>query len=501
MNRITEFADTFIPKNIPKSKKAALREELICHLLDKADHYKDIGYEESVSIDKAIEEFGADEEMKNYIREEFEELYQERTIWGILAGVFIWGLNILCWPLDLWVGSADYNRDPDPLGAFMSFLMIFAVVGLIVFARIKKYRKMLFFIGLSNASIVGFFLWCFYPQMAAYSMWYNTIYLIDRFTPFISYDTIASYVICSVFLVGVPCILALYPLIASVLLKTGKIYDVKNPRKKSITVACICFSVMLITCMLQKTGFRYSDEYPVFFSPYNVSISEETEDIYNRINIGDTVEQAEEIMDEYAIQSIEKYRGFLDRLGKKQLDKKLEEMAFDEDYKIYFPPYSHIKGEGFVGIKSENGIVTGVAVGNIDKYIFNEKSKTFGYSQSGTWKTEDDMEAVREFVNSLKPGDSEEYITSSFGEDFGVLGEDMGMVYAIRKYTEDGALKTYYRVYYYGLTNPEKKLDFEKYSPYYLELYFTEGVLKKGTLYTREYADTDMLPKKIMTIG
>ena len=501
MNRINEFVEEFIPKNLPKRKAKMLKDELTCHLLDKADHYMDIGYERSISIDKAIDEFGTDDGMKEYIRSEFEELYHERTIWGILAAVFIWGLNILCFPLDLWVGSADYNRDPDPLGAFMSFLMIYAVLGLIVFARIKKYRKMLFFIGLSNASIVGFYLWCFYPQMATYSMWYNIVYLVDRFTPFLIYDTLPSYVICTFCLVGIPAILALYPITASVLLKIGKIHDVKNPRKKSIIVACVCFAVMFVTCMLQKTGFKYSDDYPVFFSPYNVYISAETDNIYNRISIGDTVEYAESVLDEYAILSIEEYRGHLDKLGQKQFDKKLQEMNFHEDYKIYFPPYSYIKGEGFVGIKSENGIVTGIAVGNVDRRMFNEKARTFGYTGTGTWKSWDDMVAVSVYLASLKAGDSADDILSNFGDDYGLLGDDMGMIYSKRKYLEDGTLKTYYRVYFYGETDPEKKLDYEKNSPWYLELYFTEGLLEKGALYTREYIENDMLTKKLMTIG
>ncbi len=496
MNRINAFVEEFIPKNLPKKKAKMLKDELTCHLLDKADHYMDIGYEMSVSIDKAIEEFGTDEGMKKYIRAEFEELHGERTIWGILAALFIWGLNILCFPLDLWSYSADFNRDPDPLGAFMSFLMIFAVVGLIVFARIKKYRKMLFLIGLSNASIVGFVLWCFYPQMATYSMWYNMIYLIDRFTPFLSYDTVFAYVTGWIFPFGVPAVLAIYPIIASVLLKIGKIGEVKNPRKKSITVACVCFLVMFATCMLQKTGFKYYDDYPVYMTPYDIYISEETADIYDRINIGDTVEYAEEVMDEYAIQSVELYRSFLTRLEQKQLDAQLAEMAFDEDYKVYFAPYSHIKGQGFVGITEENGIVTGIAVGNIDGKIFNEKAQTFGYYDTGTWKTWDDLRLAKEFVNSLKYGDREDVIIPFFGEDFGPLGEDIGVIYSQRKYIEDGVYKTYYRVYFYG----ETVRSYEEFECYYLELYFTEGLLQKGAFYTNEYEGNKQLPKKLLTI-
>lgn len=497
MNRINDFVDSFIPKDLPKKKAKALKEELTCHLLDKVDYYMEIGYEMSISMDKAIEEFGTDEDMKNYIRAEFEELYHERTIWGILAGIFIWGLNILCLPLDLWSYSADFNRDPDPLGAFMSLLMIFAVVGLIVFARIKKYKKMLFFIGLSNATIVAFPLFCIYPQMATYSMWYNMIYLIDRFTPFLMHNTTAEVILLWIFIIGMPAILALYPLITSVLLNFDKLHYVKNPRKKSIAVASVCFAVTLVTCMLQETGLKYADEYPVFFTPYDVHISDETEDVYNRINIGDTVEYAEAVMWEYEIQSIEKYRGFQDKLGKKQLDHKLREMDFDEDYKVYFPPYSYIRGEGFVGIKEENGIVTGVAIGNITEDMFNEKSHTFGYSNSGTWKTWDDLNLAKEFVSGLKLGDKEEDIIPCFGDDSGLLGEDIGLVYSQRKYLEDGAYKTYYRVYFYG----ETVQNLEEFEAYYLELYFTDGLLQKGAFYTKEYTDTEMIPKKIMTIG
>ena len=154
-----------------------------------------------------------------------------------------------------------------------------------------------------------------------------------------------------------------------------------------------------------------------------------------------------------------------------------------------------------MGIMSENGIVTGVAIGNVEAHMFNEKADTFGYTRSDPWKNEEGMQWNREYIESLSVGDSEEEITSLFGEDFGVLGDDFGMTYAMRKYIENGVYKTYYRVYYYGVTNPEEKLYYKQHTPYYLELYFTEGALQKGALYTREYTDDDILTIKLLTIG
>ena len=57
MNRITDFVDGFIPDNIPKKEATLIRAELTCHIMDKADFYKDIGYNDMESIDKAIADF------------------------------------------------------------------------------------------------------------------------------------------------------------------------------------------------------------------------------------------------------------------------------------------------------------------------------------------------------------------------------------------------------------------------------------------------------------
>ena len=71
MNRITDFVDSFIPKNMPKKKALLLKAELTCHIIDKADFYKEIGYDDTESVNKAIEDFGTDETDKKFIFNEF----------------------------------------------------------------------------------------------------------------------------------------------------------------------------------------------------------------------------------------------------------------------------------------------------------------------------------------------------------------------------------------------------------------------------------------------
>mgnify|MGYP003298839072 CR=1 FL=1 len=40
MNRVKAFVDSFIPENLPKKKRLELKDELECHILDKADFDK-----------------------------------------------------------------------------------------------------------------------------------------------------------------------------------------------------------------------------------------------------------------------------------------------------------------------------------------------------------------------------------------------------------------------------------------------------------------------------
>ena len=184
INIIINYIDSITPKNISKKKKQILHDELLCHILDRIDYYKEIGYSEEQSTDKAIEDMGTDEETKKYLYDEFEELYHERTWWAFIPSAIMLLLNYLCLPLDTWVTSADYNDEPTGWKILVSFAMLFVCFAFIRFAEIKRFRKMLVGIGLSNLIIAVSLLCCFYPQAALFAVEQNFYLMLDKCTPF-----------------------------------------------------------------------------------------------------------------------------------------------------------------------------------------------------------------------------------------------------------------------------------------------------------------------------
>lgn len=254
MNRISQFVDSFIPKNIPKKKAGVLKDELTCHIMDKAEFYREIGYDYTESVNKAIEDFGTDEADKSFIFKEFEELYSERSIWGIISFVVIGVMNLLCNDFGLYVATADYYRDPDPPSIFISFMLILLVLSIIFVARIKKYRKTLIATGVINVLICLSVLAAFYPQMASYAVSYNIIYLLSLDCGVIEYALpVATYRI-------VLLLPSLYCFIEAVRIRKGTAKDVSNPKKKA-AIFCVIFIVIAIaSSVLYPTSEKYVEE-------------------------------------------------------------------------------------------------------------------------------------------------------------------------------------------------------------------------------------------------
>lgn len=166
MNKTETYINSLIPKNISGKKRKLLYSELQNHIYEKVDYYIELGYSKEDSENKAIEDFGTDENIIKSINREFESLYHERTWWSVAVAIIISVMNLMCFWLDAWIYSADWNDLPESDDVLISFAMIFAVIFAVAFARAKKYRKMLIGIGVANIGVAFSVLLAFYPQTA-----------------------------------------------------------------------------------------------------------------------------------------------------------------------------------------------------------------------------------------------------------------------------------------------------------------------------------------------
>ncbi len=479
MNKISNFIDEFIPKNISKKRRLLLANELENHLLDKSDFYKEIGYPEEESIKKAIDDFGSDEKMKKIIFNEFEELYSEKSILGVVAFFAIQLINWICYFLGTWVISADFNDDPSIFGTLVSFGMILTICILIIFARIKKYRKMLIAIGLSNILLLAVILFNFYPQCAAYSVTYNLMYLIEFITPislgfeFFYYD----YSFIPVFLMEfIPFVFAVYCLFISVRIKKGSAKTIENSKKK-ITVFSIIFSlVALTTAFLLPTSLSYKKNYNRWFDEYYNCIIEEVDAVFEIISIGDSYDEISNMLASQGYTTAEAYEETLSRTELKQFKDSYEQFNFADGYEVWFKTEKIPKGNGFIGIKTENGLITAKAVGNLEKDMYTSRTfdgYCFGAEHVG-YKYE--VVEMNKYFRSLKKGEDEEEILKK-------ISQNIGIIYTKRFSLENGVEKHYYRIVSEGY------IDYEAIhsTTLYAELCFENGKLTDGALYEEHF--------------
>lgn len=74
-SKIQEFIKDFIPKNITKEMKIELQNELECHIYDRIDYYKEIGYSDEESFEKALKDFCDDKQTKEQINKSFQKIH------------------------------------------------------------------------------------------------------------------------------------------------------------------------------------------------------------------------------------------------------------------------------------------------------------------------------------------------------------------------------------------------------------------------------------------
>ncbi len=494
MNRIENYIDSIVPKNLSKKKKQLIRDEIGTHIYERVDFYKEIGYDENASVEKALADMGEDEEVKLSIRNEFEELHAERTWWAVAVALAVFTMNMLCFFTETWLFSADSIGHPEPSRVLISFVMVFAVILMAILFYRKGFRKSLIGLGISQVLITATLLMMFYPQCAIYGIIIDISYLLDKFTPLVLSD-VAVYGIDSVILYGTPIYLLLVAIICFILsLKIKKHGKPKRKTPTGIILFCVIYFVIAIpVAFLTEPAEKYFDDYPKWFNVNTDSISSKTEMFFHQFDGNMSYDEASDLLRCYGYMTIDDYEKTLDKNTAEIFRGSFEKLDFffDEEYIIWFNPddlknpYDNYGGNGFVYLlKGEDNRIKSKGVGNAFEDVF-----TMGGKFTCLIKY-----CVLDFKN-IKVGDSESDIVSKFGNDHGVVYSKFAT------YTAHGT-ETYYRFYCNSKHHDFSVLPgtsfFKDSCEVYIEFTFLNGKVTDGKL---NYHDYDVGQDVYLTIS
>ncbi len=298
---VEDYLNSVIPQKISETTKARLRAEIECHICDRADFYMEIGYDEDAAFEKAIEQMGEGEEVKV----EFESLYEDSSLKGVLIFLYISAVNLISVAFNLGYWFLDHNHWTENPSVAELFLCLCNFVFIIVYT-IKCFRRNLVkqlkgitfayaLMALGSIVISGIF----FPVIFAGE--YVVCYIINDSA---SEGNALSFVLNIVVL----CISAI---VMFVFVYVGGEGDV--PREKPyflslkqitsiLSVVCACF-IVLYGLALAKYEFDYD-----FLSGQNLysetpqeeflpNITSEQRKVYASIKNGDKVAETEKLLE------------------------------------------------------------------------------------------------------------------------------------------------------------------------------------------------------------
>ncbi len=466
--KISAFLTDVIPNEIPKRRRRKLVDELSCHIEDKADAFREIGYSDEDSVSKALEAFAETDEIKNAICEKFDELYHEKTLWAVIAGAAVAVMNLLSFPLDIWINSADHNDDPSTYSAAVSFTFVLAVISLIVFAKAKKYNKMLLGIACGVALTAILPIMNLYAQAAVFAVVRGTRYLVNEYTPlFIPNSVFVVFAEYYTYLLVLPLVEIAVCIVSAVRIKHGKTTSQSAKRVgKRFAVFSVCYACIAAFLSYSVPAAVRYENYPRPFDK-NAYMSYASERAFDEIADCGSVEECDKILRRNGLITIDDFRKKLGGALRKELDRQIKDFQIPESFIVYVMHDSYTAdGNGFIFLKEEDGRLTLKGVGStctLDDNILN--------SMPNGSNTSIKYETLSEFFTSLKKGQPEQEITEKI--------ENMGEIYSIFRYGEN-MNSTAYRVYFRDASHPDDcTTDFYEAAA---DLIFTDGKLASGKM-------------------
>lgn len=497
LEQMENYVRSVLPAGMPQRKRIPLHDELICHLLDRYEFYREIGFNDEESTQKAIHDMGEDEKTTDYIRNEFDELYFEKTWWAVL--VFFGVLMIDLFSDIVFFFGAVSDSDSfsfEIFNAIISFISIAIVLKGIGIAYRHGCRKILTAIGIANillfvcgglATLTRILSFPFlfdavfweiqYTQAATCAMLDSLFLFLDRCTPLVLRTadcfTLGYNIFGSLLLVA----FGIFPFALSFKIRRHGLPRKSKKRGQWGRKIAFIFAAILSVSFYYPAD-QYFNNYPVWFDDANDTIEAEEQNLYNQICVMQTYEEAETFLNENGYVSTDEYTNTLSYNMSKKFNYDLNQIHFfiEDDYKIFFNPEkvsptiqggSYDDRNGFLYLKrAEDGTLCGIGVGNA--MYFDE------YSHS-TYAS--DPQLCLSAFEEIKTGDSKESVLEKYEEDFGEKVTEF-------RYITNNGTEEHYRFI------SEGKGDFHinnSIVTLYVDLHFINGTLSDGKLHSSSY--------------
>lgn len=476
--KVSEYLDSLVPKNLSKKRRAQLLLELEDHIAEKAGHYMEIGYPQEESIDLALRDMGDDEQTVKAVRSKFESLYREKTWQAVLAAAAVLLLNLICVLSGQFVASVDYLGEPDFTMTCTSFAVVFVLLLIIVSAKALEFRKTLFAVGISCLFIAASVLFCVFPQAALVSSETNVLFLIDRFTPLSVWSESHDGATLSLYLsYAFVAVCAVCCFVLSWRIKTGRAKRNASPKRTILVFCAVFLSVAGLTCGVYPGAYAHVKNIPQYITPDNSYISNETECLYSLLEKTGDYEESRKILIRHGLVNAGEFKKTLTYSQKKALSKQLKQLKLaDESFEVWLPKEKRENGNGLIFLKNDgSGRIAARGTGNGSKFL--EKGEYSAYNVY-VYDTENcDAEKSEKYFRALKKGAEEKEVLKFFEQN-------NGCVYSKFTFFENESATDRYRIYQRWEGKDEEPDTGVIYNSQELftELVFTGGKLSSGSM-------------------
>ena len=403
---VEEYLNSVIPDDISEGSGAELRAELESHIYDKAEFYMEIGYEEEVAFEKAVNEMGETEPVKT----EFMSIYSDSTFKAFALFFVMCTVNILSvssFNLGYWYFVEPSMHVVPCILELIAFLagFVFFTVHTIKCSRYKLHKQLTGMTAAYGLMFLASFITSglFYPVFNAASLVYRFI----TNSPEPEKDIGFGINIVALFI---------YALFSFISLLKDRVFRKKPYRfsLKQITVALSLVSV----CFLIVYGFAYAKyEYDFFESGersekyYLSNITCEQRNSYAAVEDGFSEAETEKLLTGNGF--IRQTVSFDELLDFWMLPYWIDDYLYEKKYKYindnHYAIYCYTNG--MEDEEDYDDIISCVVVsfdktGKVDYKLFIPDLGNLSFN--GCYLSYSHGEATQKWLDKLQPGDSTE---------------------------------------------------------------------------------------------